>query len=248
MHSASPLISVFYVLAAALASATLLARLRQPPMIGYLLGGLLIGPHGLGLVPYGNVELLAEIGIGCLMFTIGVELSIPQLMRVKNISIFGGMLILVAIAGICLGLAPLLKWTLQEALVWGLTAGLSSTVVVLKILAERGEVGSTHGNISTGILLFQDVICIPILVFIPMLAVNAAETSVIQIALTLGRLALFLVAIYLLGRFLVPRLLRFVAQTHSKELFSLAALCSTLAIAVITNQAGLSLALGAFLA
>ncbi len=249
MHGSSPLLSILYVFAAALASATILARLKQPTLIGYIIGGMLIGPYGLKLVPYENVELLAELGIGLLMFTIGVELSISQLLRVKGISIIGGTLIALTSTLICVGLAPIFRWTLPESLVWGLVTGLSSTVVVLKLLAERGEVGSTYGNISTGILLFQDVISIPILVLLPMLAIQGTfQDQAKEIGITFLRLVGFLAVIYVLGRFLIPRFLRFVAHTHSKELFSLSILSITLGIAAITNQAGLSLALGAFVA
>jgi len=140
MHGSSPLLSVLYVFAAALASATILARLKQPTLIGYIIGGMLIGPYGLKLVPYENVELLAELGIGLLMFTIGVELSISQLMRVKGISIIGGTLIALTSTLICVGLAPAFRWTLQESLVWGLVTGISSTVVVLKLLDRKSVV------------------------------------------------------------------------------------------------------------
>ncbi|MGZ3712876.1 MAG: cation:proton antiporter domain-containing protein, partial [Bdellovibrionota bacterium] len=242
MPYGSPLISIFFVFAAALVSASILARLRQPNLIGYLIAGMLIGPHGLKLVPYENVELLAEIGIGLLMFTIGVELSIAQLLRVKYISIIGGSLILAITTAICILLAPVFHWSGAEAAVWGLTTGLSSTVVVLKLLAERGEVGSHQGNISTGLLLFQDVISIPILVFLPILASGATSSGAAQmkeLALILARLGGFLLVIYVVGGFIVPRLLRFIAQTKSKELFSLAVLSFTLGIAAITHQVGL---------
>lgn len=251
MHLDSPLVSVLYVFVAGLASAVVLARLKQPTIIGYLIGGMLIGPHGFHLVPYENVELLAEIGIGLLMFTIGAELSISQLMRVRNVAVFGGTLIVVITTLICLGLASLFKWQSSEAVVWGLTIGLSSTVVVLKLLSERGEVGSPHGNVATGILLFQDLISIPILVLLPLLAmgseVSPAERFT-NISKVMMRLGLFLSVIYVVGSVIVPRLLRFVAKSHNKELFSLSVLSITLAIAAITGQAGLSLALGAFLA
>ena len=250
MHPGSPLLSILYVFAAALVSATLLARLKQPNIIGYLLGGMLIGPSGLKLVPYENVELLAEIGIGLLMFTIGVELSVAQLLRVRNVAIFGGSLAVATTTAICLALAGVFHWSLPEATVWGLVTGLSSTVVVLKLLADRGEVGSPQGNVSTGILLFQDLISIPILVLLPLLASGGAPAAdrAGEILLVLGRLFAFFAALYLVGRFLVPHLLRFVAHTHNKELFSLSVLSITLAIAAITGKAGLSLALGAFLA
>jgi monovalent cation:H+ antiporter-2, CPA2 family len=250
VHQGSPLLSILYVFAAALASATVLARLRQPNIIGYLIGGMVIGPSGLKLVPYENVELLAEIGIGLLMFTIGVELSVSQLLRVRNIAIFGGSGILGATTLICLALSGIFKWSASEAVVWGLVIGLSSTVVVLKLLADRGEVGSLQGNVSTGILLFQDLISIPVLVMLPLLALNGGEAGNHggEVLLVLGRLGALLAALFFLGRFLVPQMLRFVALTHNKELFSLSVLSITLAIAAITGKAGLSLALGAFLA
>lgn len=250
MHASSPLLSILYVFAAALTSAVILAKLRQPTLIGYLIAGMLIGPHGLRLVPYENVELLAEIGIGLLLFTIGVELSISQLMRVKGVAIAGGALILGITLGVCLLIAPLFRWSAPEAAVWGIVIGISSTVVVLKLLSDRGEVGSTYGNVSTGILLFQDVISIPVLVLLPMLAITGAsfQERTGEILMVFGRLAAFLVVIFVLGRFLIPRFLRFVANTHSKELFSLSVLSITLGIGALTNQAGLSLALGAFLA
>ena len=247
MPHGSPLLSISYVFAAALVSASILARLRQPNIIGYLIGGLLIGPFGFKLVPYENVELLAEIGIGLLMFTIGVELSVSQLLRVRNIAVFGSTLIMLALTGLCVALSGLFKWSLPEATVWGLVIGLSSTVVVLKLLAERGEVGSTYGNVSTGILLFQDLISIPILVLLPLLSPKSGGVGV-DAALVLGQLVAFLSAIYIFGRFMVPHFLRFVAHTHSKELFSISVLSITLVIAAITAKAGLSLALGAFLA
>src|SRR5688572_23463400 len=102
MHQGSPLLSILYVFAAALVSATVLARFKQPNIIGYILGGMLIGPSGLKLVPYENVELLAEIGIGLLMFTIGVELSVAQLLRVRNVAIFGGSLAVISTTALCL--------------------------------------------------------------------------------------------------------------------------------------------------
>lgn len=249
MHASSPLLSVLYVFAAALVSATILAKLKQPTLIGYLIAGMLIGPHALQLVPYENVELLAEIGIGLLLFTIGVELSIAQLLRVKGVAVIGGSLIVLITTGACLALAPFFRWAPAEAIVWGIVTGLSSTVVVLKLLAERGEVGSTYGNVSTGILLFQDVISIPVLVMLPILAnLGTGKGNLSEIPMLFGRLGLFLLAIFLLGRFLIPRFLRFIANTHSKELFSLSVLSVTLGIGALTHQAGLSLALGAFLA
>lgn len=248
MATGSPLLSVLVVLVAALISATIFVRLKQPNIIGYLIGGLIIGPYGFGLVPYENVELLAEIGIGFLMFTVGLELSIPQLIRVKYVSILGGSLILGIVCLASIGIAPLVGWTSTEAFLWGATLGLSSTVVVLKLLHERGEVGSQHGNVATGILLFQDVVSIPLLVMIPFLAHSDFATQTNSLLGVLARLILFLSGIILMGRVLVPKFLHFVAHSHSKELFSLSVLAITMGTAALTSQMGLSLALGAFVA
>lgn len=244
--------SILYVFAAALASATLLAKLKQPTLVGFILGGMLIGPHGLQLVPYQNVEFLAEMGIGLLMFAIGAELSIAQLMRVKGIAIGGGLGTLLVTTVICVAIGPLFRWSMPEAFVWGTVIGLSSTVVVLKLLSERGEVGSTYGNISTGILLFQDVAAVPLLVLLPILAIgssaNLGAASLTEIGWILGKLVAFVASIFILGKYVIPKFLKFVASTHSKELFSISILALTIAIAALSHEAGLSLALGAFLA
>jgi CPA2 family monovalent cation:H+ antiporter-2 len=251
MHSSSsPLLSVLFVLAAALVSASILHKLRQPSIIGFILGGILIGPHGFGLVPYENVELLSEVGIGLLMFTIGVELSIQQLLRVKGVAIIGGSILIFWMIGLAFLLRHTFHLSFGEAAIWGMTTGLSSTVVVLKLLAERGEIGSAHGNVASGILLFQDIASIPMLVAIPILAGFNSGTQLPfdEVAMIMGKLGLYLVVLYTAARFLVPPLLKFVANTHSKELFSIAVLCITLVIAAITHELNLSLALGAFLA
>ena len=251
MHSgSSPLLSILFVLAAALLSASILHKLRQPTIIGFILGGILIGPHGLKLVPYENVELLSEIGISLLMFTVGIELSIQQLLRVKGVAIVGGAMLVPATLAVAFSLRGILGLTFGEAVIWGMVAGLSSTIVVLRLLAERGEIGSTHGNVATGILLFQDITSIPMLVAIPILAgfSSGAALPLDQVLLILGKLGAYMAILYMGGRFLVPPLLKFVANTHSKELFSIAILCVTLVIAVITHTLDLSMAIGAFLA
>lgn len=248
MHVNSVFASVLFVLGAALISATILQKLRQPTIVGFLIGGVFIGPSGLGLVPYADVSFLAELGIGLLMFTIGLELSVHHMMRVKGIALAGGIGLLFTTLCICFALEPVFKWSFSEVIVWGIVTGMSSTVVVLKLLAERNEVGTTYGNISTGILLFQDVISVPVLVFLPLLAATAPSTPVENPALLLVRFIIVATLIYGLARFLVPHFLKWVASTHSKELFSISILCISLGIAAVTSQLGLSLALGAFVA
>ena len=247
MHNASHLSSLLVILVSCLTVATILNRFRQPTLIGYIIGGILVGPHVFGIVPYENVELLAEIGVGLLMFTIGLELSLQKLLRVKYIAIFGGtlqvglMIWATWMVGIAIGWSPLQSFTI------GCIVALSSTAVILRLLAERGEVGSTHGNISTGILLYQDIIAIPLLTIIPILALGEHMTLSLGFGL-IGRFTVFVIALYGAARFLVPKILEVVAKTHNKELFSISILCICTGIAVISQQLGLSLALGAFLA
>lgn len=250
MHAGSPLFSVFAVLTAALLSATILHKLRQPAIIGFILAGLLIGPHSLGIVPYENVELLSEIGVALLMFSIGVELSFQQLNRVRAAAITGALALVAVPLVLFLGLRDVLQFTSGEAIVWAMATAISSTVVVLRLLAERGEVGTVHGNVSTGILLVQDIITIPMLVLIPAFARSGTSGTLIleELLRAAWNIGVIGAGLFVLGRYLVPKLLRFVAHTHSKELFSISALCLTLGIAGLASWMGLGLPLGAFLA
>ena len=245
----SPLLSILYILVAALGMATLLHKLKQPTIIGYLLGGFLVGPYLFGLVPAEDLTLLSEIGVGLLMFTIGLELSLKKLMHVKFVAIIGGSLQLLLICLLTFGLASVIapQWNVTQTLLVGFTLSLSSTAVVLRILSDRGEVGSTHGNISTGILLYQDILVIPMLALIPVIAQGKSFAYGNVLAL-IFQFLIFIILLFASTRYIVPKFLRFIVQMHSKELFSISVLCICLAIAGITHSFGLSLALGMFLA
>lgn len=239
--------SILSILVAALLVALVAQKLKQPTLVGYTLAGVLIGPYGFGLVPYENVELLAELGVGLLMFVIGLELSIHKLMRVKNIAVFGGLIQVSIIIAFSLLFGNLMGWPQEQSLVIGFVLSLSSTAVVLKLLAERGEVGSTHANISTGTLLFQDIVSVPMLVFIPVMAKKGLVLDQ-SVLILIGQFTIYIIVLYASAKFIVPFLLQAVAKTHSKELFSIAIISICLGIAAISHSVGLSLALGAFLA
>lgn len=247
MHDTSPLLSVVIILASCLCAATVLHRLRQPTILGFILGGVLVGPHVFHIVPYENVELLAEIGVGLLMFTIGLELSLQKLFRVKWISILGGSAMISTIVIITWAIARSFGWSPLQAFVIGCVIALSSTAVVLRLLADRGEVGSTHGNISTGLLLYQDIIAVPILTIIPIIARDDSFTPNVLFSL-IGQFTVYVFALYAAAKFLVPKVLKIIAKTHSKELFSICVLTVCTVVAALAQQVGLSLALGAFLA
>ncbi len=247
MHETSHLTSVVIILASCLCAATVLHRLRQPTILGFILGGVLIGPPVFDLVPYENIELLAEIGVGLLMFTIGLELSLQKLFRVKWISILGGSIMIFTIVLITWGVTRFFGWSPLQAFVIGCIIALSSTAVVLRLLADRGEVGSTHGNISTGLLLYQDIIAVPILTMIPIIAKDNTFTPTVLFSL-IGQFTIYVLVLYAAAKVLVPQVLMLIAKTHSKELFSICVLTVCTVVAALAHQVGLSLALGAFLA
>lgn len=247
MHDTSPVLGILTVLSASLIGATICLKLRQSVILGYIVGGVLVGPHGLGLVPKASVETIAEIGIFLLLFSIGLELSLQKLSRVKTIAIGGGTLF--SILGILA--VSLVGWKLGWSLIACFTVGavfaISNTSVVLRLLSERGEIGSTHGNITTGILIFQDVLAVPLLALIPILSERGSFKFVFVTQL-IGQVMLYVVVLYGLARFFVPVVLNQIAKTRSKELFSIAVLAICAAIAASAQSLGLSLGLGAFIA
>ena len=234
----------------ALAIAVLLVchRIRVATTVGFLLTGVLAGPQGLGLI-HGveEVEILAEIGVILLLFTIGVEFSLQSLFRIKRLVFLGGSLqvsltILVAFL-ICrqFGLAA------SRGIFVGFLASLSSTAIVLKLFQERAEIESPHGQTGLGILIFQDIAVVPMMLLTPFLAGKGLQVEGAVWLLILkgfGLLALVLVC----AKYVVPEMLYRVARTRSRELFSLTILVICFAVAFLTHQLGLSLALGAFLA
>ncbi|MBL8521171.1 MAG: cation:proton antiporter [Betaproteobacteria bacterium] len=239
---------VVILLATAVVTVVLFRRLKLPPILGYLIVGVLIGPHALGFVPdTPGTRYLAEFGVVFLMFSIGLEFSLPQLVAMRRIVIgFGGLQVLTAIAAVML-VAWSAGLTWQTGLVLGGVLAMSSTAIVSKFLAEQTQLHSPHGKQIMGVLLFQDMAVIPLLVLVPALALPAdAIAGAIGAALIKATAAL--VVILMLGQRIMRPLFHLVAAQKSSELFVLTVLLVTLGLAWATEAAGLSLALGAFLA
>ncbi len=236
------------VLLAAITCGALFYRLKQPVIIGYLIGGLLVGPYALGFVSdVHTIEMFAEIGVALLMFALGVEFSLKELKPVYKVAVIGGALqILLAIA-LSGGVGSLFGLSLGAALLLGCIIAISSTVIVLKVLMERGELDSMHGRISLGILIVQDLSVVPIMVILPNLS-NPAHILGMPMLLALGKAALILAILFVLGTRLVPKLMARIAMTRSRELFLLSSVALCFGTAAVTYSFGLSLALGAFLA
>ncbi len=238
------LTDVLVVLVLATVVLVVFHRLRVPTVLGFLATGVVAGPSGLGLVRMGHeVEALAEVGVVLLLFTIGLELSVADLKRMRRAAA-GGALQVALTAGGAAGVAAALGIGPRAAVFLGFVVALSSTAVVLKVLEERGEMDAPHGRAALGILVVQDLAVAPMILAVPLLAGQAARAFELRTALTTaGLLALLVVACWAL-----PRLLDLVVRTRDRELFVIGVVGACLAVAWITYQAHLSLALGAFLA
>jgi CPA2 family monovalent cation:H+ antiporter-2 len=248
-HGVVPLQSVLLVLACAVAAVVLCRSLRLPAMIGYLVTGLALGPFALGLVSSEREEtrLLAEIGVVFLMFSIGLEFSLSRLVAMRRV-VFG--LGLVQVAGtvaLVMSVAASAGAGWQAGLALGGIVAMSSTAIVSKLLAERSELDSPHGREVIGVLLFQDLAVVPLLVVIPALGRPAEELGM-ALAVGVAKAAAALVIVILAGPRLMRGWLGVVARRRSNELFVLNVLLVILLMAYLTSLAGLSMVLGAFLA
>lgn len=223
-------------------------RMKVPSVLGFLITGLIIGPYGLSLVKQmEKVEIFSEIGVILLLFVIGMELSLKQLISIRKTVFIGGFLQV----GLAILVASLvfkfLDFSWNKSVFLGLLFSLSSTAIVLKILHDRNEISAPHGRNALGILIFQDIIVIPMMLITPILAGTTENVtqSVIYLLIKSGLVVLFT---YISAKYLVPRLLFLIAKTKSKELFLLTTISICFAVAYLTSEAGLSLAFGAFLA
>ncbi len=223
-------------------------RLKMPSIIGFLITGIIAGPNGLGLIAASHeVEILSEMGIIFLLFIIGIEFSIKGLLHVKRTVLTGGFMQVGGTIALTLLVSWLLGLTVPQAVFMGFLISLSSTAIVLKMLHERGEMASPHGRIALAILIFQDIIVVPMILIAPLLGGNGGNIW-ITLLILVGKFALVVGLLVLLARYLVPFLLDRVVKTRSRELFILTIVVLCLATAWLTSSVGLSLALGAFFA
>ncbi|MFC1993205.1 cation:proton antiporter [Chloroflexota bacterium] len=248
MNQLEPVVTIAFLLAAALVGGMIAHRLRQPVILGYLVVGVAVGPHALGLV--GDLELVeatATIGVALLMFTLGLEISVAQLREVGRIGIWGGLIQMMATfsLGLIAGLL-IFQWSLPQASLLGLIISLSSTAVCLKILMERGELASVHGRIMVAILILQDIGVVVMIVVIPLLAGGLVNLP-LTLATAMGKAVLFVGLAIALGRWVLPWLLGRIGGVRARELFLLTVLVLSLGAAIGTEIFGLSLVFGAFL-
>ena len=223
-------------------------RLKLPALPGFIVAGVLVGPNALGLVSdVHRVESLAEVGVVLLLFTIGIEFSTSRLREMRALVLAGGVAQMgfTVFASLGVGLAFAAGW--RVGLFLGFLIALSSTAIVLKVLSDKGEIDTPHGRLATGVLIFQDLCVVPIMLVLPFLA-GKAEGGVVGLAVALGKAALVVVGVILAARTIVPRVLSEILKTRSRELFLIAVILIGTLTALGTAAAGASLALGAFLA
>jgi CPA2 family monovalent cation:H+ antiporter-2 len=236
------------LLATAVVTVVFFRRINMPAILGYLIVGVAIGPHAAGLVPDSEgTRYMAEFGVVFLMFSIGLEFSLPQLVAMRRV-VFGFGLLQVLVTIVVAGtIAILAGQTWQAALVIGGVLAMSSTAIISKVLAEQAALHSPHGKQTMGVLLFQDLAVIPLLVLVPALSLSGEE-MIASVGISLLKAAAALALILFIGQRLMRPLFHLVASQKSSELFVLTVLLVTLGLALATEMAGVSLALGAFLA
>ena len=236
------------------------ARLRLPPLIGYLIAGIILSPNTPGIV--GDIHLanqLAELGVMFLMFGVGMHFSLNDLMQVKRIALPGAVLQIAVATLLGMGVSMLWGWNMGSALVFGLSLSCASTVVLLKALGDRGLLNSVNGKIAVGWLLVEDLVMVLVLVLLPATAVllggqplteSAADENIwLTLGITLLKVMGFIAFMLIIGKRLVPMIMQVVARLGSRELFTLTVVAAAVSIAFGAYKVfGVSMALGAFFA
>ena len=236
------------VLTATIAIVFVFQKLRLPNIVGFLLTGVIIGPHGFQLIQsVDQVETLAEIGVVLLLFTIGLEFSLETILSVQRRVVWAGFLQVVLTTLVVLAVARLLGASVEVGLFYGFLVSLSSTAIVLRIYHDRGEINSLQGRLASGLLLFQDLCVVPMMLLLPVLA-GSGQDSIFFIVWVLAKSLITLVAIVWTARKLLPQLLHQVALLRNREIFVLFVVLVCFGAAWLTSETGLSLALGALVA
>jgi len=254
-----PLVSTIAIgLVLAFAFGVLVHRFKLPPLVGYLIAGIVIGPFTPGFVADQNIAIqLAEVGVILLMFGVGLHFSLKDLLSVRAIAVPGALAQGLVATPLGMAVGWSLGWSAGAGLIFGVALSVASTVVLLRVLQERRLIETERGRITVGWLIVQDIAMVLVLVLLPGLtalfrgmegAPGAVEIAR-SITILLGKFAIFIAVMLLVGKKLIPAILHYVAHTGSRELFRLAVLSIALGVAYAAAELfGISLALGAFFA
>jgi monovalent cation:H+ antiporter-2, CPA2 family len=239
-----------YIFLAAVVGGLAAWKLRLPLILGFVLGGIAISPFTPGphLSDLHTFEVFAEVGVVLLMFSIGVEFSIPDLLRVKWVALVGGPIGILLMLGVAIATGKLAGWNSMQGLVVGAAVSVASTMVLARLLTDSGNLNKTHGRVMIGVTLVEDLAVICMTVVLPTFAGDSGEGNLLKAAWTLGKALLLLVPLVFLAIKVIPRLLRRVKLTCNSELLLLVAIAVCLGTAALAQAVGFSVALGAFLA
>jgi len=238
-----------YVFGAAVVGGAVARVLRQPLILGYVLGGIMVGPFtpGIRITDVHEFELLAEVGVILLMYSIGLEFSFRDLLRVKWVAVVGGPLGILLSLALGVGVGTPLGWSWQQGVAVGAIISVASTMVLSRFLSERGELRSEQGQVMIGITLVEDLAVVVLTILLPSLG-DLDRNRLLALGIALGKAILILIPVTLVAHKLIPRLMRTVVKAANPEFFVLVALALGFLTAALTQAVGLSLALGAFLA
>lgn len=248
METSPFVLDLVLALTAAFAGGMIARRLGLPVLLGYIVAGVVIGPHTPGPIATSEqVDLLANLGVGFLMFSLGVEFSLNDLLRVKRIALIAGgyQIPMTILLGFAFG--EVIGWSWQSSLILGGAFAISSSIVAIKLLMGRGEGNSPQARITLGIGVLQDLSLVPMIALLPALS-GEGDSFAADIGVALLKATVAIGAVIVIGFKVVPRILDVVARTNSRELFILTVVMIAFGAAYASEQAGLSLALGAFLA
>jgi monovalent cation:H+ antiporter-2, CPA2 family len=248
---ANPLLfrDLTYIFVAAVLGGLAAWRLRLPLILGFVLGGIAVSPFTPGpqLSELHSFEVLAEVGVVLLVFSIGFEFSVPDLKRVKWVALFGAPLGILLLLAAAIGVGKLAGWELKESLVIGAAISVASTMVLARLLADTGKMNTTFGRVMIGITLIEDLAVICMTVALPVFG-DSGDGNLSKAVWTLGKALLLLIPLVFLAIKVIPRVLRRVKLTCNDELFLLVAIAVCLGAAALAQAVGFSVALGAFLA
>lgn len=248
MHEFIIIKDIVLILLVSIPVIAIFKRIQLPSIVGFLIAGMILGPYGFQIITsLDEIEIMAEIGIILLLFSIGLELSLKELLNIKKILIIGGGLQVLLTIIFSTAIIYLIGLSIKESVFLGMLISLSSTAIVLKLLADKGELDSPHGRISLGILIFQDLAIVPLFLFVDLLGTpdKIGVTEVLIRMLTaFGAVAVILIA----AKYLAPPLLYRLAKLRMKEIFTVGIILIILGTAYLTFSLGLSFALGAFIA
>ena len=248
MHEFTIIKDIVVILLVSVPIILLFNKIKLPSIVGFLIAGMIIGPYGFQLISnISEIEIMAEVGVILLLFTIGLEFSLKELAKMKKLLLLGGGLqVLITILTTTI-LLYLFGLELRLAIFLGMLVSLSSTAIVLKLLSDRGELQTPQGKISVGILIFQDLAIVPMFLLVDILG-TSGEIIIISIVIRLLTAVGVIAFILFAAKYLSPKLLYYLARTRIRELFTVGIILILLGTAYLTHNFGLSFALGAFIA